>query len=620
MVLAWNASEDSQAAVAANLTLRLKSASDDWAVILSVRGLTVLHAGVRPNRLEAHLLSSDAGAVLGTVFSREADTRISANRKVFDESESAAVLATGGRTLLDRYWGRYVAVIRDQALGRVRVLRDPSGALPCFLTAHEGVSIFFSNVEDCLALDSLSFSLNWKHIATRLAYPFAQTRDTGLNEVTEVQAGECEEIRAGRLMQISLWDPAGIARNGVCEDPQKAALQISQTVRMCVHAWASRHRGVLHNLSGGLDSSIVLSCLADAPGSPEVTCLNYFTRDFEGDERQYARIAAHAKRCVLVEQDLAARSVPLRQILEISRTAKPGSYLYDLEHNRFEAELAAERGATALFTGAGGDALFFQARTELAAADFVRCQGIRAPLIRVAHDAARIERGSIWPILLHAVCSIGRKSPRDQVGDKARRGSLVNREVFDGLGDHSDFDHPWLRGARDLAPGKVWHLLSMGVVPSFYDAFGRPHYPERIFPLMSQPLVELLLRIPSYVLIHGGQDRALARRAFASELPEQIIRRRVKGGTDTHLRRVLKAHIGFVSELLLDGALVREGLLNRARLQSHLSDLSQDGPAYNEIMFECLSVEAWIQRWRSATGPSADSAQPLPTNLVAPES
>ena len=69
----------------------------------------------------------------------------------------------------------------------------------------------------------------------------------------------------------------------------------------------------------------------------------------------------------------------------------------------FEAQLAAERGAGSLFSGSGGDGVFFQARAELAVADYLFDHGMGRELLRVAVDAARISRESVWPMLFNAV-------------------------------------------------------------------------------------------------------------------------------------------------------------------------------------------------------------------------
>ncbi len=145
--------------------------------------------------------------------------------------------------------------------------------------------------------------------------------------------------------------------------------------------------------------------------------------------------------------------------------------------------------------------------------------------------------------------------------------------------------------------GTLWHALSLSVPPGFYDSFDAPEDPERTYPLLSQPLVELCLRIPTYRLIAGGVDRSLARRAFTEELPTQIVQRRSKGGINTLSTRILDANLPFLRETLLDGYLVREGILDRGRLERTLSGRPDPTSVeYNEILHEYLSIEAWLRR------------------------
>ena len=63
-------------------------------------------------------------------------------------------------------------------------------------------------------------------------------------------------------------------------------------------------------------------------------------------------------------------------------------------------------------------------------------------------------------------------------------------------------------------------------------------------------------------------------------------------------------------DLLLNGRLVREGLLNRRNLEMYLT--RERSPAdfeYSEILQEQLCVEAWLSRWldnrESVTTPPA---------------
>ena len=143
-------------------------------------------------------------------------------------------------------------------------------------------------------------------------------------------------------------------------------------------------------------------------------------------------------------------------------------------------------------------------------------------------------------------------------------------------------------------------------------------------PLLSQPLVELCLRIPTYVLIRNGMDRATARRAFAPDLPPEIIKRRNKGRIDQHIRNVLDANLNFVRDVLLNGRLVKEGLLNRRNLEMYLT--RERSPAdfeYSEILQEQLCVEAWLSRWldtrESVTASPRVRRVPWLTRSCAPE-
>ena len=147
-----------------------------------------------------------------------------------------------------------------------------------------------------------AFTVNWNYITGLVAHAGLQARDTALNEVSEVQAGERLRLffaacSNGRCSGIRSTSP----ETAPLESADEAVALLRTTTEGCVHTWASCYSGILHNLSGGLDSSIVLSCLKSAPSRPRVTCLNYFTTGPNEDERHYARLMAERSDIELVE-------------------------------------------------------------------------------------------------------------------------------------------------------------------------------------------------------------------------------------------------------------------------------------------------------------------------------
>jgi len=580
--------------------LAAASGAMPWSRALDSTGVLVLDAGSNAGASVSCPLRHSAGVVLGSVFGRDVENPLSAARVAFDDGESARIVATGGQHLFERYWGRYVAVVRNSASDEVWVLRDPSGGLPCWCTTHDGVTVLCSDLDDCRELEELSFTVNWDYIVGWVAHSGQQIRETALHEVTELQPGECLRFCAETVQRSMRWNPLDIARNARFESAGEAVEALRTTTIGCVQTWACRYPGILHNLSGGLDSSIVLSCLVTTPSRPKVTCLNYFASGPNEDERRYARMMAQHAGVELVECELGAQEVRLEELLKLRRAPRPWFYMYELEHGPFENQLAARHQASGLFSGSGGDCVFYRARPDLAVTDYVFDHGLRRGLLDTAIDAARMSRKSIWSLLFQAIRHRIRKPEWDPfaVNSPLPR-TIVSPEVA-ALAKGNGLRHPWLTPevARDVAPGILWHITSLSVPPDYYSSFRRWDHAERIMPLLSQPLVELCLRIPTYLLIRSGRDRALARRAFANDLPTQIVRRTAKGRADQHFRDVLDANLGFLRELLLDGLLVQRGLLSRESLELYLTrGRAPSGFQHNEILHEHACTEAWLRSW-----------------------
>jgi asparagine synthase (glutamine-hydrolysing) len=600
-ILSWNPAEPQSVATAHWLSEQLLARQPGWSRAFMAAGVAAFHAGLDAGASETRLLDQDAGAVFGRIFHRESSSTPAALRVEFDPHESRQIVRSGGRRLLERYWGRYVALIADAATGETWVMRDPSGHMPCFMARHRGVNLVFSDLEDCVALGALQFTVSWDYIRAWLAYSGYQARETALEEVSEVQFGERVRFIGDTISRSFEWDPLAIAQTDPIQDPQAAVAALRHTTRACIHAWAACYPDILHSLSGGLDSSIVLSCLKDAPSQPHVTCLHYFGTGPDEDERRYARLMASHTGTELIEHPLSVPEAKLEQLLNLRRSPRPWFYLYEVQHNRFESQLSADRNIRSVFCGSGGDGVFFQGNADLAVTDYLFDHGPGRDLLQVAVDAARVSRKSIWPLLLGAVRARTFTPPLHPLrtsGQPVR--TIVSQEVLSAGKRNAKMIHPWFadRATRTVPPGILCHTLSVGAAPAYYPSFDSGLYPERTAPLLSQPLVELCLRIPTYVLIRNGMDRATARRAFAPDLPSAITKRRNKGRIDQHIRDVLDANLDFVRDRLLNGRLVQAGLLNRRNLELYLT--RERSPAdfqYSQILQEQLCVEAWLAGW-----------------------
>lgn len=592
LVFVWDSENPVALAGARQLTSQIHS-MPAWTAAQESRGLGIYSAGGRPGATQTLPLAGDSGAILGTLFGRQVGDTPPTNAAL-NSNIAAAFITSAGQALIDFYWGRYVAVVHDATTRTTRVIRDPSGSFPCWQVRHRDVDIFFSDLEDILALGLGPFAIDWDHIGALVARIMIQTRATTLGGITELLPGECVKLQSGVISRHSLWSPAAAACSDPIEDSQLAASELRRLTRGCIQAWAACHSVILQKLSGGLDSSIVATSLAGAPSQPRVVCLNHFGTGPEEDERDFARAVARRGGLELVEHRSRADTVRLRAMFEVAGSVRPWSYLYGVEHARFETELAREHGATAMFGGAYGDAIFYATQPQLAVKDFIHQHGLPSRrLMSIALDVARIQKLSVWSVLGEAL----RRSNAYAFSQHAVSSQIVSPALMQSVSQDPRYSSPWADGLAGLPPGKRHHVQSLWPAAPFYEPFSGPDEIECVYPLMSQPVIELCLRMPTYVLVQGSRNRGLVRRAFAQDLPVEILRRRGKGGITQHVKEIFDSNLPFLREALLDGELVTRGFLDRAQLEAALQpDASATSNAFGEILTRHLSLEAWLQR------------------------
>jgi asparagine synthase (glutamine-hydrolysing) len=224
--------------------------------------------------------------------------------------------------------------------------------------------------------------------------------------------------------------------------------------------------------------------------------------------------------------------------------------------------------------------------------------GIGAALFEVALDAARMDRISVWAVLGKAVRTGLLRRPWSLQHERtARRKTLIRSEVRRDINSDPGLMHPSFHAPGRTPHGKIFHAYQLLSPAPFYNPLGSDSDPEPVTPLFSQPLLEVAMRIPTWLLTRGGWDRAMARRAFERDLPREIVTRRTKGGQEEHAKAILGRNMDFARNLLLDGQLVRERILERDQVAETLAP----GPARlrsgNVELYACLSAEAWVRQW-----------------------
>jgi asparagine synthase (glutamine-hydrolysing) len=126
-----------------------------------------------------------------------------------------------------------------------------------------------------------------------------------------------------------------------------------------------------------------------------------------------------------------------------------------------------------------------------------------------------------------------------------------------------------------------------------------PGVPASLHPLLAQPILELCLRIPSWLWSVGGRDRAVARTAFRGLVPDAILDRRTKGTLESMFLKGYMAKRAELRDLLLCGRLVEEGIVDRASLKAYLDREEQPRDAVYIRVLEIASAEQWLRSFNA---------------------
>lgn len=107
------------------------------------------------------------------------------------------------------------------------------------------------------------------------------------------------------------------------------------------------------------------------------------------------------------------------------------------------------------------------------------------------------------------------------------------------------------------------------------DGLDPDRHPSLLSPLVSQPIAEAALRVPSWMWFEEGRNRVPVRQAYAARLPASVVGRRSKGTPTGFLTRLVEKEADMLRPFLLDGCLAVHGVIDRAAVEAALAP----GPA-----------------------------------------
>ncbi|MBO9375572.1 asparagine synthase [Sphingomonas histidinilytica] len=527
------------------------------------------------------------GVVIGTLFRRHGPP---ASVLDFSPDEVHAIQESNGASLIDRFWGAYIAILESPS--GVTVVRDPSAAIHCYQLEASGATAFASDAAVLCKAKLLEPQIDWPNLARHLYTGGIPSANTAIHGLQELLPGRSVTMNANQRINEACWSPWDFVHS---EQQGHIAIadRLREVVQQSVRAWASCHRRIMVGISGGLDSSIVASCLSERV--QDLICMTVATTDADGDERAFAEVL-----CRHIGTQLVTAFYSLDEI-DFHRSAAPHlplpvSRSQSLSYNAITARLISDHAIDAFYTGNGGDNVFAFSYSATAIYDRYLSAGVGTELLKTTSNICKLTGCSPWQAMASAL-RIAR-APRHNYCWRPDPlfldADLVREEAKIPIG------HAWLDAPDDAHPGKASHIAGLLRFHRNLQTSERDMGTPVINPLVAQPVVEECLAIPSWHWCEGGVNRAVARSAFANTLPTVLLQRKTKGRPDSFCNEIIDSRRAEIRERLLDGQLARNNLLDRNALERTLSDEAPNLGFEQVRILAFMETEAWLEHWTGA--------------------
>lgn len=485
--------------------------------------------------------------------------------------------------LLDHYWGEYLLIQpSDEQCDVVSVMRDPSGGITCVHSLNGAFVTSSPSMAEQLGLHRRQ--VDWEFIEHCLAYPYMKISRTGLADVRELLPGCSLSVSNGATRTELTWSPwRFVAPTRRQHDPAAAAQTIHQVTSSVVHAMAETDGSLLLELSGGLDSSIVGVCLADTRA--KITACNVISPLPGADERYYARQVTDRLGIELLQGMLDFEEAGIAFPLPPDSLRPAVSPLARMA-TRIIDRTAVIQGVNSIYSGGGGDTIFGYLNSAAPAADALLSRG-PATCWRAIVDLSRLHRCT--------VAKAARLTLRKLRMSSRPTCESANTLLTRGHPAQPLELHPWVAAPADALPGDRERICNLAGNQLFADVMLRSDRRRVRMPLLSQPVMEACLSVPSWMWISGGRNRAIARDAFAEQLPQDVLQRRSKGTFMNYTFAIYRNNKEAIRRFLLDGHLHARGLLDPDALNQFLDTPLKARDQSFMRAFELCMIENWIR-------------------------
>lgn len=528
------------------------------------------------------------GILVGKLFTRDTYQKV----EELDGQKAQEILANPD-VINKKYWGRYSGVLYNKLEQKITLMRDPLGLNTLFYMQLKNGIIFASDIAliyDCL--DDKP-AINWSYFADYVVGSQFAPIATPFEQIKELAGGMgLHYTLDGQIKQELLWDINSIPNQPITNTAEFED-RLLETLKSCTKALVADSKNVCVELSGGTDSSAVMILLSEVlQKDQKLIAINYIdSKEPSSNEIEYAKEVAEICNASIHFPDWHGAS-PVDPLEAGWRPNRPSTFsLFKKMNEKLQNVLDAEN-CTTILNGQGGDHVFLAPPPEHSLADYWMQKGMRGswPVLQELSGIYRMPYSTLlWKNIKASVRYYARKDVIQDGYRESHSKAVVQKQT--------NQTHYLNNFTKNFLQAKKEHIQSLAHAVIFAER--QQKTPDLLYchPLLSLPVVELGLQIPTYQSFKDGYDRIFFRNAVSKIKKPKALWRRIKGQTTSTMISSLASNVNEIEKLLMNGSLMKSGLIDAVWLTDTLTQIRHGKIDNAWPIVNFITAQQWLNQW-----------------------
>jgi asparagine synthase (glutamine-hydrolysing) len=510
-----------------------------------------------------------------------------------------------GPQCVERLRGMFAFAIWDENKKTLFLARDRVGIKPLYYWLNERSLVFGSEIKAILADDAVDREIAPEVIDRFMTFLYLPGEETLLKGIKKLTPGHYLLCKEGKTEIKQYWDlkfTKPEKRRSVRQASDELLALLAEAVEL--HMIADVPVGVL--LSGGVDSTAVLSFAVEATDEKICSYTVGFSNPGTPDERPYAKLASEAfgtshHELTISADDFASFMPQYVWHMEEPVCEPPAIAMY------YVSKLARQ-SVKVLLSGEGGDEAFAGYSNYRNLLWLERLKAALSPFNGAAASALSAANSWLQSPIVGKYAPLMKASFPEYYYSRTSDPFLRNGNRSAGVysADFSasiDREHT-LKPLRKLQANvrhenpldamlyidtKTWLPDDLLIKA---DKMTMANSLELRVPLLDHKILEFAASLPSHLKVHGLTTKYLAKKALKKRVPRSILNRPKAGFPVPYSSWLRKEMRGWVRDVLFDRASTCRGYFNTAAVGDLLARDEATG-GYSKQIFSLITLELW---------------------------